>query len=128
MVLGDWMSAITLILEDGEDVVKSIAKFARQEKINYGMIISGKGAIREFEVISHGSRGAMEKFSNPREFEVNAISGKIEKRDGAMEVKVKVLMSSSGFTPLSGELLKGKTAGRLEIGITKIDMKKMITA
>ena len=38
------------------------------------------------------------------------------------------LVSSSGFTPITGELLNGKVAGSLQIVIRKVDMKKMIEA
>lgn len=63
-----------------------------------------------------------------KEFEVNAMSGKLYKRGPDLEIKVNVLISSTGFTPLTGELLEGKAAGELQITIRKIDLKKMIEA
>jgi predicted DNA-binding protein with PD1-like motif len=66
--------------------------------------------------------------THKKEFEVNAMSGKLEYRDKETRLKLNVLISSSGFTPQSGELLSGKTAGRLEISIKKMDIEKMIEA
>jgi hypothetical protein len=43
-------------------------------------------------------------------------------------VKINALVSSSGFTPITGELVSGKAAGSLQITIRKVDLKKMIEA
>ena len=49
------------------------------------MIISAKGAIKHFDIISHGQRGTVEKINYKREFEVNALSGKLMLRMAELE-------------------------------------------
>ncbi|MGI6589293.1 MAG: PCC domain-containing protein [Candidatus Iainarchaeum sp.] len=118
----------TVILDDNEDIFSALETFAKENEITYGMIISAKGAIKHFDIISHGQRGTVEKINYKREFEVNALSGKIDVKDGGIRIKMNALVSSSGFTPITGELLNGKVAGSLQIVIRKVDMKKMIEA
>lgn len=118
----------TVILEDNEELFPTLETFAKENEINYGMIVSAKGAIKHFDIISHGQRGTVEKINYKREFEVNALSGKIDIKGGKVKIKMNALVSSSGFTPITGELLNGKIAGSLQIVIRKVDMKKMIEA
>ena len=119
---------VRIVLEDGEDIYKSIKEVMKESKIDYGMIETGKGAIKDFELVSHGSRGTVENFAHKKEFEVNAMSGKLQRVGKDYRIKANILISSSGFTPQSGELINGKAAGRLEITIKKIDLGKMIEA
>ncbi|MCX6803827.1 MAG: DUF296 domain-containing protein [Candidatus Diapherotrites archaeon] len=118
----------TIILDDGEELFPALEQVIKENEITYGMVISGKGAIKDFDIISHGQKGTVEKINYKREFEVNALSGKVEFRNKEAKIKINALVSSSGFTPISGELLNGKAAGSLQIVIRKIDMKKMIEA
>ena len=119
---------VRIVLEDGEDIYKSIKEVMKENKIDYGMIETGKGAIKDFEIVSHGQRGTVENFMHKKEFEVNAMSGKLQRVGKDYRIKVNILISSSGFTPQSGELITGKAAGRLEISLKKIDLGKMIEA
>ena len=120
---------LKLILRDGEDIGKELDDFTEKHNITYGFVVSGRGSVKDFEIISHGSRGTIERINHKAEFEVNAMSGKVERTsDKSLSSRINVLISSSGFTPLSGELIKGKAAGRLEIGLKRVDMKKMIEA
>jgi len=118
----------TLILEDGEEIFKSLETFAKENEITYGILVGGKGALKDFDIISHGQRGTVEKINYRREFEVNALSGKIEVKNTGVKIKINALVSSSGFTPITGELISGKAAGSLQITIRKVDLKKMIEA
>lgn len=118
----------TVTLEDNEDIFPALSTFAEENEIAYGLIISGKGALKDFDIISHGQRGTVEKVNYKREFEVNALSGKIETKGKEVKIKMNALVTSSGFTPISGELLGGKVAGFLQIVVRKVDMKKMIEA
>jgi predicted DNA-binding protein with PD1-like motif len=121
-------STYTLILEDGEEIFPNLVTFAKENNIQYGFIQSGKGAIKDFDIISHGQRGTVEKINYRREFEVNALSGKVEMKGNEVRLKMNALISSSGFTPITGELLTGKAAGSLQIILKSVDMKKMIEA
>jgi predicted DNA-binding protein with PD1-like motif len=118
----------TVILDDGEDIFTGLETFTKENNIGYAFIVSGKGAIKDFDIISHGQKGTVEKINYKREFEVNALSGKIELKGQEVRVKMNSLISSSGFTPVSGEILGGKAAGSLQITIKSVDMKKMIEA
>jgi len=118
----------TVVLDDGEDIFEGLSTFAKENDIVYGFVAGGKGAIKDFDIISHGQRGTVERVNYKREFEVNALSGKIEYRNKEARIKINALISSSGFTPVTGELLSGKAAGSLQITIKKVDLKKMIEA
>jgi len=121
-------STYTVILDDGEDIFTGLETFAKENNIIYASFVSVKGAIKDFDIISHGQRGTVEKINYKREFEVNALSGKVELKGQEVRVKMNALISSSGFTPVSGEILGGKAAGSLQITIKSVDMKKMIEA
>jgi predicted DNA-binding protein with PD1-like motif len=120
---------ITVQLEDNEEIFENLEKVVRENNITYGFIVGAKGSIKDFEMIAHGQRGAVEKHLSKRFYEVNALSGKVQmKNGGEIFFKVNALISSSGFTPITGELVRGKAAGALEIIIKKVDMGKMIEA
>ena len=118
----------TVILDDGEEIFPALETFIRENNIGYGFVAGGKGALKDFDIISHGQRGTVEKVNYKREFEVNALSGKVEMKHDEVRIKINALISSSGFTPVTGELLNGKAAGSLQITIKSVDMKKMIEA
>jgi predicted DNA-binding protein with PD1-like motif len=123
------MADMILDLSDGDDIMIGINRFAKQNEIHNGFIVGAVGAIKEFEMISHGRRGSVEKMNQKsKEFEVNAMSGKIYKKGSELEIKINMLISSTGFTPITGELIDGKVAGGLQITIRKVDLKKMIEA
>jgi predicted DNA-binding protein with PD1-like motif len=118
----------TVVLDDGEEIFSALTTFVKENEIGYAFIVSGKGALKDFDIISHGQRGTVEKQNYKREFEVNALSGKVELRGKEVRIKMNALISSSGFTPITGELLSGKAAGSLQIVIKSVDLKKMIEA
>jgi len=122
------MVNFTVVLDDGEDIFVALETFAKENDIVYGFVAGGKGAIKDFDIISHGQRGTVERVNYKREFEVNALSGKIEYRNKEARIKMNALITSSGFTPVTGELLSGKAAGSLQITIKKVDLSKMIEA
>lgn len=122
-------STFVLKLSDGSDIFAELEKLARENKVGYGLLVSGCGKIREFELISHESRGGLNRAKFDQEFELNAISGKIQlEKGGKFSANVRVSISSTGFTPKAGELVKGKASKSLEIGVRKIDYSKMIMA
>ncbi len=118
----------TLILDDGEDIFSSLEAFIKENNIGYGFLAAGKGAIKDFNIISHGQKGSVEKINYKKEFEVNALSGKVEFKGKEVRIKMNALISSSGFTPISGEILSGRAAGSLQVTLKSVDMKKMIEA
>ncbi len=119
---------IKLVFEDGEDIFSSLKEFIKEQNIEYALITQGSGAIKDFELVVSAKRGSLEKISDKGRFEVNALSGKIESRKSDYIVSINALVSSSGFTPLTGSLIKAKVCGALELNLRRLDQKKMIQA
>jgi len=128
---GNFLVEKTLVLKlsDDADIVTELEKLAKENSVEYGMLLSGCGKIKEFELISHEQKGGVGRTKFEKEFEVNAISGKIQiHKSGKIDSNIRISVTSTGFTPKAGQLVKGKAAGQLEIGIRKIDFKKIIEA
>ncbi len=127
--LGDDMeNMFVLKLVDGEDIILGLKKLAEEKSIDYGFLVSASGSIKDFELVSIESRGGMSRNLFREECDVVSVSGKIGKVDGKPEINMRVSISSTGFTSNSGQLLKGKAAGTLEIGVRKVNMKNIIGA
>lgn len=121
-------NTFVLKLSDGADILEGIKKLAKEKEIGYGLFVSGFGKIKEFELLSSGSQGSIERMKSREESQVNAVSGKIQKKGGSFDVLLRVSVTKTGFTPKGGQLIQGKAAISLEIGIRKVDLKKIIEA
>jgi len=122
-------NTFVLKLGDGSDLFEGLEKLVKENRIEYGMLVSGWGKLKEFELITHETKGGVNKASFDSAFELNAISGKVLlSRSGKFDASIRVSVSSTGFTPKAGQLVKGKAASSLEIGIRKIDFGKIIEA
>ena len=121
-------SMFVLKLSDGADIFKELEKLARDNQIAYGLLVSSCGKIREFELISHEQKGAIGRAKFDSAFELIAVSGKIELAKGVFSANLRISATSTGFTPKAGQLVSGKAAGLLEIGVRKIEFGKMILA
>ena len=118
-----------LRLSDGSDIIAGLERLAEEKEIEYGLLVSGCGRIRDFELVLHEPGGGVNKMKIEGEFDLNAISGKIRgEKSGKIDVNVKVLVASTGFTPKAGQLVSGKVAGMLEIGIRKVGFEGIIEA
>ncbi|MFH1224961.1 MAG: PPC domain-containing DNA-binding protein [Candidatus Diapherotrites archaeon] len=115
-------------INDGTDIFERLNKLAKDKDIEYGMILNGCGAVREFELISSGPKASMEKLRSKDAFQINAMSGKIQKKSGEYDVTVRASITKSGFTPRSGQLTYGRASGTLEVGVRKIAVRKIIEA
>lgn len=120
-------NTFVLKLEDGADVIAGLEKLARENNIDYGLLISACGKIKEFELLSNTSKKSVDSLKVEAAFDVQAISGKIEnnKKNG-LQTHVRVSIVNTGFTAKSGQLIRAKAAGNLEIGVRKVDMGKII--
>jgi len=119
-------STFVLKLKDGDEVIKELVNLAEKESIDYGLLISVSGSMKNFELIATTGQN---KQVFKETCDVDSISGKIQKiGDNNFDTNVRVSMSSDGFSSKSGKLLKGFTAGKLEIGIRKVNTKKIIEA
>ncbi len=117
-----------LKLKDDSDIMKELENLARDNSISYGLIVSGFGKLKEFELVSNAPAGGVNKMNFASAFELNAISGKVQIERGKFVPHIRVSVTSTGFTPVSGQLIRGKAAGKLEIGIRKIDTSRIIEA
>lgn len=121
-------NTFVLKLNDSADIIEGIEKLAKEQEIDYGMFISASGKIKNFELVSNEPKSGLSKNRFDSEFGLQAISGKIQRnRDGKVSSNIRVSVTSrSSYTPQAGQLLSGKASGVLEIGIRKVDLKKII--
>ncbi|MCX6800895.1 MAG: DUF296 domain-containing protein [Candidatus Diapherotrites archaeon] len=117
---------ITMSLDDGEDICKCLDAFTKENDIKYGLIVSSNGGMRDFEVSSHGKIGSVTNHARDRRFKLETANGTVERKGKELIIKMNVLASAADGSILSGELVKGRADGFLEIGIRKIDLKKII--
>jgi len=122
-------NTFVLKLGDGSDIMDGLQELVKEKGIDYGLLVSGIGRIKEFELLSTGPHGSIERMNSGDEFQLNAMSGKLLLLpSGKVNSYVRVSIIKTGFTPKAGQLIKGKASGSLEIGIRKIDLKKIIEA
>ncbi len=118
-----------LRLNDGYEVIGELEKFVRENEMEYGLLVSGSGKIKEFELILHEPNGGLNRARFENEFELNALSGKIQKaKDGKINTNIKVSITSTGVTPKAGQLVSGTADGILKIGIRKVGFGGIIEA
>ncbi len=118
-----------LRLNNGSDIISELEKFVRENKMEYCLLVSGSGKIKEFELILHESNGGLNRVKFENEFELNALSGKLQKaKDGKINTNIKVSVTSTGVTPKAGQLISGKTVGVFEISVRKVGFGGIIEA
>lgn len=115
-------------MKNGADVLEEIRKAVEGNGIEYGLFVSGCGKIRDVELVSSEPKGGMSRTKFAGECDLNAISGKVQKRRGSLDLNVRVSVCGRGFTPRAGQLVGGKAAEVLEIGIRNVDLNKIIGA
>lgn len=121
---------LSLKINNNSEIMSSIEKFAEENQITYGILLKGKGKIKEINLVSHGLRGSIIGTKSEGIFEVNTVSGQIQKVAGdKFKIDLRMTISSSGFTGKEGQLINAKAAaGGLELVIQKKDIKKIIEA
>jgi len=122
-------NTFVLKLTDGSDILAALEKFAKENSIGYGTFVSGCGKLKNFELISNERSAGLGKMKSDKEFELEAVSGKMQiDKNGKVTTNIRVSITSSGFTPKAGQLISGKASKGLEISIRKMGSKKMIEA
>jgi len=122
-------STFVLKLSDNADIIAELEKLAREKEISYGLFVDAVGKLKSFELIGNGPKGSIEKLKSDESFQVNAVSGKIQKApNGKPSIYMRISITKSGFTPRAGQLISGKASESLEIGVRKVDIKKIIGA
>ena len=116
-----------LKLNNGADIMQGIEKFANENEIEYGLFASGNGKIKDFELVLSEPKVGISKAKFNGEAELRAVSGKVQKsKGGKVNINLRVSVASTGYAPKTGGLVNGKASGALEIGIKKVDLKKII--
>jgi len=118
----------SLKFSDGEDVVGGILNFAKEKEIEYGEIVSGRGKIRDFELVSTGQKRALDRLFYAESFSISAISGKLHSIKGEMTHSINVSITKSGYNATKGQLLKATADGPVELTIRKVNLGKIIEA
>ena len=115
-----------LNLKDGENVIKKIKEFAEENNIVNGVFVAGSGSIRDFELSGFRGEGRIENRFIKYPYEVLAVSGRIFKKADKYYPEMKVSLTRSGASSMSGLLLEGIVEEDLKISIRKFDYSKMI--
>jgi predicted DNA-binding protein with PD1-like motif len=117
-----------LKLTDGMNVVEELKKFIQSESIEYGLLVSASGSIKDFELVSTEPKGGMSRNLFRQSYEINSISGKVTFVNNRAEFNIRISVSDTGFTSQAGQLIKGSVSGLLELGIRKVNTKNIIGA
>ncbi|MFA5764148.1 MAG: DUF296 domain-containing protein [archaeon] len=117
-----------LKLTDGMNVLEELNKFVQSESIEYGLLVSASGSIKDFELVSTEPKGGMSRNLFRQSYEINSISGKVMFKNNKAEFNIRVSVSDTGFTSQAGQLIKGSVSGMLELGIRKVNTKNIIGA
>ena len=121
-------NTFVLKLSNGADVLTELKKLGEEKQIDYGLIVSGTGSLKDMELISNEPKGGIASLRFDSPVEMHAISGKIQTRKGVVTVDVRVSVTGTGFTPKAGQLVHALASGSLEIGVRKVDLGKIIEA
>ncbi|MDO8538721.1 MAG: DNA-binding protein [archaeon] len=118
----------TMKLSDGEELIQNILELVKEKQITYGEIISGRGKIREFELVSTGQKRSLDKSFFSESFGISAITGKVRMSKGEIFHTINVSVSKSGYNATKGQLMRGIVDGELEITVRKVNLAKIIEA
>lgn len=120
-------NTFVLKLNENSNILEELKKFALEKDIEYGLFVSASGKIRDCVLVSIEPKCGVSKNIFKGEYEVHAVSGKIEKnKKNEVSIHLRVSISSNDFSIKAGELTEGKTGKFIEIGIRKVDLKKII--
>jgi uncharacterized protein len=99
-------------LDDGEDLLESLAEFARREDLGAAAVIAGVGMIRRATIgYWDGSQYRPQELTVPHE--VVGLQGSIARAEGAPSIHLHVAAAGPDLRLVGGHLLKA-TVGMLE--------------
>ena len=117
---------IVFKFEDGKDVIESLKRVTKEHKIQSGIILSGIGMLRNFE-ISFYSREKAEyvtnKFNEP--VELLSLSGNISLRNNETFFHLHVALAKEDKSAIGGHLKKATVHNTLEGVIVKFSEIKL---
>jgi len=117
---------IVFRFEDGKDVIESLRRVTKKHQIQSGVILSGIGMLRDFE-ISFYSREKMgyvtSKFNEP--VELLSFSGNISIRNNKTFFHLHVALAKEDTSAIGGHLEKAMVHNTLEGVIMKLSKIKL---
>ena len=120
---------VVIRLHEGEDFFPTLAKALEQVDIRYGVILTGLGMLKDFEVgwFDHATKGYKKKeFATPHE--LVAMSGTIalsDNEEANVMPHVHVAMAGPDLTLVGGHLWKATVTVLNEISIRRVG-KEMV--
>jgi len=117
---------IVFRFEDGKDVIESLKRVTKEHKIQSGVILSGIGMLRDFEISFYSREKASyvtNKFNEP--VELLSLSGNISLRNNETFFHLHVALAKEDTTALGGHLKKATVHNTLEGVIMKLSEIKL---
>ena len=106
-----------LVLEPGDELIRSLVALARQEDID-GAAIAGAGRVREVEL---GFFDPIKNGFNRRHFneplEMCSLTGTVPLLDGEPYPQLHGVFSSADFSTLGGQVFEAITGELIEVGV-----------
>jgi predicted DNA-binding protein with PD1-like motif len=135
MYCGRWLglsfrqegNLIVFRFEDGKDVIESLKRVTKEHKIQSGIILSGIGMLRNFEISFYSREKAgyvTNKFNEP--VELLSLSGNISLRNDETFFHLHVALAKEDTTALGGHLKKAMVHNTLEGVIVKFSEIKLM--
>jgi len=119
-------NSFVLKVEAGEDVIQKIVELMGKEKTTEIVFTKATGKLRDPEIVTHGKQGSVNTEKLKGDYEINAISGSIERKKETINHQINVAVTQTGVNAKIGKLIKAKAGRELEIGLRRIDLSKMI--
>jgi len=117
---------IVFRFEDGKDVVESLKRVAKEYQIQSGVILSGIGMLRDFEISFYSrEKGGYvtKKFNEP--VELLSLSGNISLRNNETFFHLHVALAKENTSGIGGHLKKATVHNTLEGVIVKFSEIKL---
>lgn len=117
---------IAFRFEDGKDVIESLKRVAREHRVQSGMILSGIGMIRDFEISFYSrEKGSYvtDQFNEP--VELLSLSGNISLRNNETFFHLHVALAKQDKSAIGGHLKKATVHNTLEGIIVKFSEIKL---
>ncbi|MCX8190303.1 MAG: DUF296 domain-containing protein [Candidatus Diapherotrites archaeon] len=117
---------ITLKINEGEDVIKSIHNLMAEKQIELAVPVFAYGKIKNIELITLGKNTTLFSDNSGVGYEVSAISGKIHRDRTGYYTNISVIINKSCATTAHGLLRKAIADESLEIKFRNIKLSKII--
>jgi predicted DNA-binding protein with PD1-like motif len=117
---------IVFRFEDGKDVIKSLKRVTKEHQIQSGVILSGIGMLRDFEISFYSREKAgyvTNKFNEP--VELLSLSGNISLRNNETFFHLHVALAKEDKRAIGGHLKKATVHNTLEGVIVKFSEIKL---